>query len=172
MLTPSIITLALARWAAILNPQPPVEIDPPTIDQGATSITQVGGDILVQVKGSGEELYSLEIDHNAEGILPEFTLYADPDNVWGDPQSASQAAGAGVSASFTDGLWTLTIQDGGAAKNVFVDQLNGNIRLYVVVHNSEGGSSGSMNDGSYLTLELTITPEEPVEDEEPGDTEE
>jgi hypothetical protein len=65
--------------------------------------------------------------------------------VWGDPASQSQADAASVVATYNGGTWTLTFLEGGAALNTWIDELGGNIRLYSVVHNTDGNSSGSMS---------------------------
>jgi hypothetical protein len=128
----------------------------PTIDGANTTIAVVDGNVVATVQASGDGIQSLEVDHNAEGTLPEFSVYADPANVWGDAESATQAAAAGLEATYADGLWTLTFLQGGAALQTFVDDYAGNIQLYLVVHNAEGKASGTMDGGNYHRLEITV----------------
>lgn len=157
-LSPGTTTLragGLTASITVVEPSPP-PLDPPTFDMAATGIEEVDGNIVVRVKANGDSLYSLEVDHNAEAHLPEFTIYASPAPLWGTPEEEAQASDLGVEASYEDGLWTITLLDGGAAKAAFMEHYDGVVRFHLVVANTEGGTTGSMDNGESLTLELTI----------------
>lgn len=149
----STVKVSKVKYDMLVEPEP---VPAPTIDSGSTSIEEVAGDVVVKVQASGDKLYSLEVGHNAQGTLPEFTIYADSSDVWGDPQSASDAVDAGVEATFDNGLWTLTLKDGGAALETWKTDFGGEIKMYIVVHNTEGNASGDMSGSNYHLLEITV----------------
>lgn len=172
MLTYSIILRWLERRTGVVTPpvDPEEPLAAPVIDEAGSSIAaDDAGNVVARIKVNGEQLYSLEVDHNAEGLLPEFTIYADSANVWGTPESASQAVTAGVEATYVDGEWVITFLDGGAAKDVFMTQRGGRFRLVFVAANAEGTKSGSMSGQEYFVLETVVTAEAPAPDtEEPA----
>ena len=51
---------------------------------------------VLTVKASDENLYELEVDHSLEGILPEFSVYASAEEVYGGQEAAFEAAGVSV----------------------------------------------------------------------------
>ena len=130
----------------------------PVIDTNNSSIQEVGGDVVITVQAGGDDLDYLEVDHNAEGTLPEFSIYADSNDVWGDPQSQADADAAGIEATYSNGTWTITLLEGGTALNTWINDFGGYIRMLFVVHNTDGNASGSMSGGNYFELELTVTP--------------
>lgn len=147
MLTLSIVKLVRSRWAAILNP-----LAPPSFDVGLSGIALEDGNVVMRVQATGEELESLEVDHNVAEFLPEFRLYADSGNVWGNPESVQQAIDLGVDASYRDGMWTLTLLAGGEALNTVINERDGEVRFFFVARNKRGGTSGSMAGGDYFEL--------------------
>lgn len=134
------------------------------------------GDLVLRVEASAENLYSLEIDHShgkhgkyAElkedewvlkgteiPALPEFTIYADPANPWGELNEGMNPEDFGVTVEYDAGIqsWTLTFQADGQVMDVInhEDISNGAIDFLLVVNDQDGNSSGSMNDGSYVTV--------------------
>jgi len=86
-------------------------------------------------------LYELEIDHSIAS-LPEFSLYADSSNVYGDSESAAQFTTAGVQASYDETEQKWTIDFGTDVTNAIVS--NGGITIYIVVEDLAGNQFGSM----------------------------
>ena len=88
-------------------------------------------------------LYELEIDHSmASPAFPEFSLYADSSNVYGDSESATQFVNAGVQASYDETKQKWTIDFGTYVTNAIVT--NGGITIYIVVEDLAGNQFGSM----------------------------
>src|SRR5690606_16843370 len=103
-------------------------------------------DFVWTVKATDANLYALEIDHNI-GALPEFTVYADADNPWGDQAAADQASAVGLNLTYTaagnDGTWTFTFDRNGSAWNTIY--ANGGITFYTVLSDCNINELGSMS---------------------------
>ena len=97
------------------------------------------------------DLASLEIDHSLgaysgtpeEDQLPEFTVYADPENVYGSPEAEAAFASFGVTVSYDDELEKWTIDFGDNITDRFVDEEG--ITFYVVLKDVDGNKFGSMS---------------------------
>ncbi|ATO37825.1 hypothetical protein AB4J90_17330 [Geobacillus thermodenitrificans] len=107
------------------------------------------------------DLAFIEIDHNLENVLPEFKLYADPSNVWGDAKSAEQAEKLGVSASYDKDSqkWVLTLNNNGensALAKILENASDAGyeFKLYQKVVDIHGNESSDFNN---VTPEITTT---------------
>jgi len=97
------------------------------------------------------DLASLEIDHSLgaysgtpeEDQLPEFTVYADPENVYGSPEAEAAFASFGVTVSYDEELEKWTIDFGDNITDRFVDEEG--ITFYVVLKDVDGNKFGSMS---------------------------
>ena len=129
-------------------------IDP--LIKEATVEKDLNGDLILTVIASDEYLYSLEVDHSLEAVLPEFSVYASETNPWGTTEDQTQFEAAGVDVSYNAATqtWVLVFAHDGQAMQVINDPLgsNGAISFFLVVLDEEGNSSGSMYDGTYLTV--------------------
>ena len=88
--------------------------------------------------------------------MPEFSVYASETNPWGTTEDQTQFEEAGVDVSYNAATqtWVLVFAHDGQAMQVINDPLgsNGAISFFLVVLDEEGNSSGSMYDGTYLTV--------------------
>lgn len=124
------------------------DTDSPTIDsvspaEGSLSLGPSETFIFVVDAADAVGLYELEIDHSMASLeFPEFSLYADSSNVYGDSESATQFEDAGVQASYdeTEQKWTIDFETG--VTNDIV--ANGGITIYIVVEDLAGNQFGSM----------------------------
>ncbi|MGI6359417.1 MAG: hypothetical protein ACOX2K_12270 [Bacillota bacterium] len=68
-----------------------------------------GESFVLSVDASDEHLYELEIDHNLEGVLPEFSVYADEENPYGsdDDKAAFEGCGVEVTYDADEQKWTI-----------------------------------------------------------------
>ena len=118
----------------------------------------VDGNLVLTVTAEArEELYSLEVDHSLEEILPEFTVYADAAKPWGDLQEGMNPENFGVSLVYDNYTWTLTFAPGeGNALDVI--NANGGIDFYLIVHDeAKELSSGSMGDEGVPFTALVVS---------------
>ncbi|HOS68804.1 MAG TPA: S-layer homology domain-containing protein [Bacillota bacterium] len=97
--------------------------------------------LIVDTFDAGE-LYELEIDHNMEGVLPEFSVYADSDNPYGDDKEEFIRAGVTVDYNAAEQEWTIDF--GSDITDIFRD--NGGITFYLVIKDMAGNQFGSMYD--------------------------
>ena len=132
-----------------------IDVIDPLITE-ATVEKDSNGDLILTVIASDEYLYSLEVDHSLEAVLPEFSVYASETNPWGTTEDQTQFEAAGVDVSYNAATqtWVLVFALDGQAMQVINDPLgsNGAISFFLVVLDEEGNSSGSMYDGTYLTV--------------------
>jgi nicotinamide mononucleotide adenylyltransferase len=110
----------------------------------------------LEVTASDENLYELEVDHSMEATLPEFSVYADADNPYGD--SASEFAEAGVEVIYDAEEQKWTIDFGEEVTNQIVD--NEGITFYLVLVDEAGNKWGSMDPTTEEnTFAYTVTQE-------------
>lgn len=146
--------------------EPVDETDP--VIKSAEVVKNEAGDLVLTVVAEDENLYSLEVDHShgkhgkwASAGLPEFTIYADSDNVWGELKEGMDPEDFGVTAAYDaeNQTWTLTFGADGQVMGVInnPELSNGAVEFYLVAHDAFGNSSGDM-DGNYE--KVVYTPEE------------
>jgi hypothetical protein len=75
-----------------------------------------------------------------EGTLPEFSVYADADNPYGDSAADFAAAGVEVEYNATDQEWTIDF--GEAVTKALAEK--GDIKFYIVLADEAGNEWGSM----------------------------
>lgn len=125
---------------------------------------------VLEVKISDANPYALEVDHSLEGILPEFTVYAQATNTenpfgpYGTEEAMSQFAAQGVVITYDDVTQTWTIDFGLDVTEILVEH---NITFYLVATDTEGNVFGSMDPVSaentfayvidVVTEEFTVT---------------
>jgi len=102
-----------------------------------------GENFVLTVEASDDNLYSLEVDHSFEGTLPEFTVYADADDPWGDPDSAAWAASLGVVLTYDEDDQIWTIDFGPTITETFITD---GVTFYLVLFDQAGNTWGSMYD--------------------------
>ncbi|MEA4846925.1 MAG: S-layer homology domain-containing protein [Clostridiaceae bacterium] len=85
-------------------------------------------------------LSELEIDHSMSSILPEFSVYADVYNPYGEDKVEFEAVG--VIVTYDDDAQKWTIDFGKAITGQIVD--NGGITFYIVIKDTAGNQFGSM----------------------------
>lgn len=140
------------------------DTDSPTIDsvspaEGSLSLGPSETFIFVVDAADAVGLYELEIDHSMSATLPEFSLYADSTNVYGDFESATQfTTAAGVQASYDETEQKWTIDFGTGVTNDIV--ANGGITFYIVVKDLAGNQFGSMDE---VKADNTFTYTSPAE---------
>lgn len=141
-----------------------VDATAPTIDsvspaEGSLSLGPSETFIFVVDAADAVGLYELEIDHSMSATLPEFSLYADSTNVYGDFESATQfTTAAGVQASYDETEQKWTIDFGTGVTNDIV--ANGGITFYIVVKDLAGNQFGSMDE---VKADNTFTYTSPAE---------
>jgi parallel beta-helix repeat protein len=101
-----------------------------------------GGNFIWKVQASDANLYSLEVDHSMENILPEFTVYASASNVYGSPEAASLFAAAGVTITYNETTQEWTFDFGASITQQFIN--NGGITFYIVLKDIAGNQWGTM----------------------------
>ena len=77
-----------------------------------------------------------------EGVLPEFSVYADSDNPYGDDKEEFIRAGVTVDYNAAEQEWTIDF--GSDITDIFRD--NGVITFYLVIKDMAGNQFGSMYD--------------------------
>lgn len=88
-------------------------------------------------------LYELEIDHNFEGVLPEFSVYASEENPYGSSEDQAQFIAAGVTVTFDAETQTWTIDFGQTVTDIVRNA--GQFKLYTVVSDIMGNELGTMS---------------------------
>lgn len=109
-----------------------------------TQTVMPGESFSITVDPEGQDFYALEVDHNLEGILPEFTVYASELNPYGTQQSKDQfeALSANITYDATEMKWVIDF--GPQITDIFRAQAN--VRFHFVVRDSMGNIVwGSMN---------------------------
>jgi hypothetical protein len=136
-----------------------------------TSVSPAEGEVLLSNVGTFKltvdaddevnNLRELEIDHSMEGSLPEFSVYADETNPYGDDASRDQFIAQGVLVTYDPVAQEWTIDFGKAISDAFV--ANGGITFYLVLIDDAGNELGSMsptNDDN--TFAYTLSRAEPA----------
>src|SRR5690606_30710930 len=88
------------------------------------------------IQASDANLYSLELDHSMEGVLPEFTVYANAGDPYGSPQALADFTAAGVTVTFDDLTNEWIFDFGAAITQMFID--NGGITFFTVLEDCNG----------------------------------
>jgi len=125
-----------------------------------TSVTPPEGDVylaagenfVLTVDALDDNLYSLEIDHSFGDYslppedplyLPEFTVYASADNVYGSPEAEAAFASFGVSVTYDETAQQWTIDFGAdITNNYFIPE---GVTFYLVLKDAEGNTWGPMS---------------------------
>ncbi|CCV64138.1 hypothetical protein BN85405610 [Alteracholeplasma palmae J233] len=115
------------------------------------TIVNQDGKIIITIKANDENLHSLEIDHNFEGILPEFTVYASESNPYGTDALRNEFEKQGVEVVFESGKWTIIID--GSSYEKLIKNANSEFIVHFVIADKNGNKFGSM---SPTTNENTI----------------
>lgn len=68
-------------------------------------------DIVISFSTGVDKTYTLEVDHNRSAYLPEFHLYADSINPYGNYDDKLVFNKHGVTVAFDNGTWTMTYKD-------------------------------------------------------------
>jgi|GEM_PF-1191965 len=135
---------------------PPIlnSVDP---EEGSIILDPDEDFVLIVSAYDETELAELEVDHSMEGLLPEFSVYADSADPYGSPEDQEAFESYGVSVAYDDGTWTIDF--GPDATDAFV--ANGGITFYLVIKDAAGNAWGSMYDiTDENTFIYTITREE------------
>ncbi|MGI6359418.1 MAG: PEGA domain-containing protein [Bacillota bacterium] len=120
-----------------------------------------GESFVLSVDASDEHLYELEIDHNLEGVLPEFSVYADENNPYGSDDDKAAFEGCGVEVTYDADEQKWTIDFGQTVTEQFVTK--GDVRFYIVLIDEAGNTWGSMYEVTpENTFAYNITQAEPV----------
>lgn len=115
-----------------------------------------GVDFVLTVDAFDDNLFSLEIDHNVT-TLPEFTVYAFADNVYGSTaaQTAFEAAGVTVTYNELTQTWVITFDSAGSALTQLLTKKD--VTFYAVLHDQAGKTWGSMDPTEdFNTFEYSI----------------
>ena len=128
------------------NTAPVLESWAPAKDM--TYMLTPSGDFVVTVDANDINLYELELDHSLEGVLPEFSVYADETNPYGGDGALFVAAGLEVTYNSSTQTWVLTFKNGGDALDAII--ANQGVTFYAVIHDLAGNKWGSM---------YTVTPD-------------
>ncbi|MGI6577173.1 MAG: S-layer homology domain-containing protein [Eubacteriales bacterium] len=115
-----------------------IEVTP---TEGSVELAQ-NENFVLTVQALDTNLYELEVDHSFEGTLPEFSVYADAENPYGNntAKSAFESQGVNVTYSAEDQMWTIDFG------NNITDQIveKGDITFYLVIKDVAGNQWGSM----------------------------
>ncbi|WP_035375950.1 InlB B-repeat-containing protein, partial [Haploplasma axanthum] len=131
---------------------PKVDKYAPQIEEAEFNI--VNGRLVLVVKAYDENLKELEIDHNLERLaeLPEFSVYADSTNPYGDSKNAFEQLG--VIVTFKDGEWTITF---GESREEIIKNNTNKFVVYFVVSDYAGNKFGSMDPTTPgNTIEINV----------------
>lgn len=123
---------------------------------GATSLAGVSSNIaevpgntdtnfIMKVRAHNDgDLAALEVDHSLQGTLPEFTVYANAANPYGDDQADYVAAGLTVSYNPSLSEWTFEFDRNGSAWGVI--DAAGDVSFYFALKDINGQTLwGTMN---------------------------
>ncbi len=97
--------------------------------------------VLTVAASDDTALYELEIDHNMEATLPEFSVYADSANPYGTPEDKAAFEAQGVHVTYAGGVWIIDF--GQTLTDVFLAR--GGITFYLVIKDEAGNAWGSMS---------------------------
>ncbi len=95
---------------------------------------------ILTIDAFDEDLNELEIDHNLEGTLPEFSVYASESDPYGGDGDEFAAIGVTVVYDAEAQIWTIDF--GADVTDMLI--ANGGITFYMVLNDSAGNQWGSM----------------------------
>ena len=149
-------------------------LDSVSPDRGSIELT-TGQNFILEVDAADVDgdLKSLEVDHSLGKFsgtpdaeqLPEFTVYAAADNVFGSPEAESAFGAEGVSVEFDAATDKWTIDFGPVITDKFV--ANEGITFYLVLKDEAGNKLGTMsptsadNTFAYTMSRAAVVEEEP-----------
>jgi hypothetical protein len=132
-----------------------------SVSPEAGEITLAYGETFSLIVAAWDDnLYELEVGHSLEGILPEFSVYADEGNPYGDAGADFAEAGVTVVYNAQDQKWTIDF--GEEVTRQIVD--SGGIIFYLVIKDLSGNVWGSMSPPTAEnTFVYQVTQESPPE---------
>lgn len=131
-----------------------------------TKFTETDETLTLTVEVEGTDISHLQVDHSLENILTEFIVYPSEENVWGSQESASLSAQIGITASYSNLVWTINFEKDGAT----YEELADGVSFYLIVYDNQENASGSISDDTYFTI--TYTPDNGTGGTEEPDPEE
>lgn len=132
-----------------------------SVGSNIETVVDEGGNLVLSVRMQKSEtpVTALEIDHNLGGLsLPEFWVYANTANPYGDDAADFTAAGVEVTytETSTEGLWIIDF--GPTVTEAITDAIEADViptaDFYLVLRNGDEAVWGSM---SPITTENTFT---------------
>ena len=170
----TVLPVAVFSAYAIVEATNAPTLDSVSPDRGSIELT-TGQNFILEVDAADldDDLRSLEVDHSLGSYsgtpdaeqLPEFTVYADADNVFGSPEAESAFGAEGVSVEFDAATDKWTIDFGPVITDKFV--ANEGITFYLVLKDEAGNKLGTMsptsadNTFAYTMSRAAVVEEEP-----------
>jgi len=170
----TVLPVAVFSAYAIVEATNAPTLDSVSPDRGSIELT-TGQNFILEVDAADVDgdLKSLEVDHSLGKFsgtpdaeqLPEFTVYAAADNVFGSPEAESAFGAEGVSVEFDAATDKWTIDFGPVITDKFV--ANEGITFYLVLKDEAGNKLGTMsptsadNTFAYTMSRAAVVEEEP-----------
>ena len=148
------LVLVLGFTGCDSSVDPPVDTEAPVLGE-VTLENDTEGNLVLKVSATDNEgLATLEVDHNLEGTVPEFTVGTEDMN---DPTS-------GARSTFADGTWTLSF--GEAMSNSVRDNANSEMTFHFVITDVNGNQFGNMDPTTTENTKVLEVPAVPVDTEQ------
>ncbi|NNC75123.1 MAG: hypothetical protein HKN93_06385 [Acidimicrobiia bacterium] len=133
-----------------------VDTTAPTLDEVSLADGDVtcalGMDLVWTVDAfDNSDLFELEVDNSLEPDVPQFTVYADTENPYGDDEAKAAWEAAGATVTYNAGTQTWVIGFGCDFSDFFRSQ--GGITFYIEVVDEFGNQFGDMFD---VTPDMTF----------------
>lgn len=131
--------------------------------QAGNIILENNDQFVLIVDAFDVNLYELEIDHSMEGILPEFSVYADATNPYGTSEDKDSFEAQGVNVTYDATLQKWTINFGSKITKAFI--ANKGITFYLVLKDTKGNTWGSMyevNESNTFAYNVSVAYNGPV----------